>query len=1772
MAQDQQGILRFIRGLFKDTSPIDQPMGTYRYAKNAVINDTSGSVSNEPGNKIVDSLPAGSIVIGTIPITDNRIVLCIKHGTQSEVGIYGSETYQTVLRLPLSTSTDTDLNFSPEHPISGTFKEQADGDLIVYWTDFYNPPRTLNITRQLQGSFQQLYGKNVNSSPDTKLVNFLNLFPHAGPVPHVELQDVYSGGGCRTGVYFLALAYADADFTETNYVTVANPVPIVDDAEGISPIESYDGAPPNTLTGKSITWNVSNINTDMKYLVPQVIQRIGGVDTAVQIGRVEINGRSNFTVTYSGENREEIQSSPDIVLVDNAEYTKVKTMEQLDAKLYLGNLEAETDIGYQPYANFIKSSPCTHVFDPFDPFELTNTFLSENISISKNNDRKKGYRDPKNIFELKGYQRDEVYAFYISFILKSGRMSYAYHIPGRQALENVDRNLMNELIGDESPNSSPPIINEGEPFYGNGNGTVGEWDVIDLTGQSDPQGYLYQWYDFSHLTTYDSRGMNFWKNLHEFYPNTDDFVARNAQNPTVIQEDLREQNVRHHRFPGNKNAEYTTVKYDPNSNAESTFGNLRVKPKLVVRWFWFGALQRDAGFNIQGKYMQEDFSGARSFQAQVTIAGRSMGGYHGQNIPNDIERSLASKNTSGLTYENNCVDFPIGSDKYTKLDAATACHPEANTTFHNVLFNTGGSGVPSTGLLCLGGCEPARRGGLNRELLNICPNTSNDVEIEYKYSTDPMPPGTRFFIAYDRKAGTGEDVCNKEPHCSGMGVGQVSSDSGQEIFFDDIAWQGRGTGGTDEENDTGRSHPGWAAWVSCEEELEDDPTNVLEHEVQALGICFDDIKIPKSIADKVQGFRIYYAKRTHENRTILGQAPIHPMGVRGDMDISGCDGGGLNRGLIDYYLPGGQPVITNDLPSWPVYGVTFNDFYLLRNRPTLSQATHLRFQYTLCFANFKGHVEYYSDRESAFDTDLNTTPEIYSCKKPSVITSFHISGDHYRTKGNPTRLNWILEGRAKKYLNGGTIYDGTIENFGKKIYTIGGHSTIALKLKRILPYLASANIDGENWRELRGDGAGVSYVGYTTNSYDPESPGTGLQLHMANLHAFKTDVYNRTDDQELVWTGFEVTGSDVDRFVVDDNGTPIASSPNFGTGKIFGGDTYICRYGYRMTHREEVNSDKRYPNTGSIDRKSVVMTIVESTENINFRHIDKEGEPYFPGTSLKETLKVEADVDLSYSPDPDTGKLRYNPDYSSVNDVKVVSPLPWVFEQEERFPVRVIRSSQATSSMLLDNYREYIATESRDLNNRYGELWKITAMSNILLFHMEDALYQTKGKQQMQVSQGGQAYVGQGDIFEQLPDLVRHTDSGYIGTRSQFAAVSTPEGYFFVDNIDRKIFLLGDGVEDLSGQKYGMSNWLADNLPYELEAYGFHGKIDSFITGMGFHAVWDEYFGRVILTKRDLKPTEKFKELWKGSFNSIGAAYGTASSGIVYVNGTYYQLGTVIPGPILQLGGTELELDVSTQIDGLPLFERTGWTISFAFSDLVQGQKGFWESFHDYVPYMYSYAKTDVHSFTDGSYDIWRHNDYDNMGSFYGTVYPFEIEIISNMVSQIDKVYSSFNFLAEVKDRVGGQFLINDHHAGFDQYMTFGNNSSSGLRNIEYLVNIRKNGSEWSVNQFRDLSIDVTDTSPYLTGPYLGSNYILPGQNVVGGQNQGTVTAIPQSIFNVNGMNETVNPLYTDTNKPWYKQSKFIGKYMGIRLRSDNSANKLINLYSVLADFRPYRR
>ena len=52
---------KYVKGLNKDAAPVDQPEGTYRYAKNALSNETAGATSNEPGTRKVASLNTNSV-------------------------------------------------------------------------------------------------------------------------------------------------------------------------------------------------------------------------------------------------------------------------------------------------------------------------------------------------------------------------------------------------------------------------------------------------------------------------------------------------------------------------------------------------------------------------------------------------------------------------------------------------------------------------------------------------------------------------------------------------------------------------------------------------------------------------------------------------------------------------------------------------------------------------------------------------------------------------------------------------------------------------------------------------------------------------------------------------------------------------------------------------------------------------------------------------------------------------------------------------------------------------------------------------------------------------------------------------------------------------------------------------------------------------------------------------------------------------------------------------------------------------------------------------------------------------------------------------------------------------------------------------------------------------------------------------------------------------------------------------------------------------------
>ena len=298
---------RFIKGLFKDTAHIDQPEGTWRYAKNVI--------TNEGGTELAGHLGANPLtgaqndkVIGKIEVSDNRVILFVKDvvssiSPRSEIGIWEKGVY-TILYSPNVAATGIDLNFQEKYPIEGTFKIDSKEDLVIYFTDDLNPPRAFNVSRQQRESGTSthlLYGSLPND------IELLNLFPHSGAVPHIELDSVVThqssiieGGGLLTAVYYLALAYVDDDFVATNFVTVSNPISIVDEFDHTVPTTKKDGAKEGSQTTKAIKWLVTNLNSDYKFLKPVIIRKMGDANEAFQLPNLDISSATSKEVVFTG--------------------------------------------------------------------------------------------------------------------------------------------------------------------------------------------------------------------------------------------------------------------------------------------------------------------------------------------------------------------------------------------------------------------------------------------------------------------------------------------------------------------------------------------------------------------------------------------------------------------------------------------------------------------------------------------------------------------------------------------------------------------------------------------------------------------------------------------------------------------------------------------------------------------------------------------------------------------------------------------------------------------------------------------------------------------------------------------------------------------------------------------------------------------------------------------------------------------------------------------------------------------------------------------------------------------------------------------------------------------------------------------------------------------------------------------------------------------------------------------------------------------------------
>lgn len=1017
-------------------------------------------------------------------------------------------------------------------------------------------------------------------------------------------------------------------------------------------------------------------------------------------------------------------------------------------------------------------------------------------------------------------------------------------------------------------------------------------------------------------------------------------------------------------------------------------------------------------------------------------------------------------------------------------------------------------------------------------------------------------------------------------------------------------------------------------------------THSIEETVRILGFRLKNLRIPKFILEQVQGYKVYYAKRTQGNKTIIGQSGLHPGTWVSSGNLNATREAATDGPFHHLWYMIGMPTYQSFYYPNTQWGGSnrnmllqnvfkFHDFNLLRKQHTLATATHIDLQYVATMHQWRGRyknirtsnhggIDVYtglrsSDSEYAWiHPDLGNTqsadlPEDHEVWGPTNAYGFLLVAAKYSQIGQPgidsgvnnevatglsssiqaygnqnilTNLQTVfsLDPDSASYLAGlSFLKNSSATGFKGAPYIVNnsGESSILLGLRSGIPPLFGYNSTYNSTTGLPSWADEDHPALWKVNS----SKGRP-NIYIANLCSAKTDVFEPFDEQSLAWTGYYKSLLTVSTATgIDSADTKLNYYTGTVSDNIFGGDTYICKYSYRTTSQRfayrnlEVGqagifgaatpnpenpssnlitlisaTDLDDPNNfdggdhSAFDPYTTLyQMIVESDDNINFRHTgDVE-----KGVSVVDSVYFDkytaADV-LWKSPLHDLTKmdnLLYEDHYSAVQDIRVSVPYPKKEKSTNLFPNRVIRSI-AQDGNFTDSYRSFLAIDYKDFGQNKGSITNIFNLNSLIYIHTEKSLFRTKGKQNLELADASQAFIGSGDLFAQEPDEFLQSYEGHLGLTNKMGALVTKDGYIFVSRNSRKLFLVTDKLQELSD--LGLTTWSRENIPFTLENYGV--SIENMLVNtdaptdrFGFLATFDPLFKRIIFTKRELIPTDLFISLFD-------------SGQITVLNGVLFYKGKAM-----------------NLVDSA-YFDRSGWTISMSL------ELGMWASRHSYIPPLYAFNTKYLYSFSPNqgvqlSSKFYVHNDYSNPGNFYDTLYNFEIDFIStgdsttsatgavSSTKQNNKLYSAVSYVAET-------YKVDDNNPtkithildpGFSKFYIYNTVQNSGQKDIKYLENIRKVDQNWVFNDFRDMS-KIEFSSSLAQGQ---TNSVLDIYT-------GTYTATEtEPMFLSEGV---VNPNYIDSAKAWHAQRKFVDKFLGVRLISSNRNQNLINLYSAKGSYR----
>lgn len=492
----------------------------------------------------------------------------------------------------------------------------------------------------------------------------------------------------------------------------------------------------------------------------------------------------------------------------------------------------------------------------------------------------------------------------------------------------------------------------------------------------------------------------------------------------------------------------------------------------------------------------------------------------------------------------------------------------------------------------------------------------------------------------------------------------------------------------------------------------------------------------------------------------------------------------------------------------------------------------------------------------------------------------------------------------------------------------------------------------------------------------------------------------------------------------------------------------------------------------------VPFFFAESEVNVDMRQATniKEGN-FYPAVAsdIPDDWCHQSSVPIEYD-----NIYTYNKTYSKENKETFFGTLrpDWTPNNKcfTEFNNRAIWSDKSSLEEVKNNWVIYKPGNTFDFPKGAGRLSNIDNLTNnqiLVRFQNKTQLY--NAMTQLQVTQGPAAYIGNMQMFSTPPLDLSHTDTGNVGSQNAML-LKTDYGNIYADAKRGEIVLLESGAQPKNLEDKGLSKWMYQNLPFNISSYFPTIDTDNNFNGIGLHGVYDSYYDRIIITKKDYEPIDpsiKFDgkdfyidgsttpDVTMGGTSTVPGKLECCPPGFVYgpwpgdkgkTYTCYDPRGWDSVTDPIPCGEVVVDTTVTypgyTGKDGISLedpkyFCNKSWTLSYSFKTNT------WVSWHSYIPDYYVALYSHFKSGKNALEETWDHNyKVTNFNSFYGKTAPYVLEYPFSYKAQ-DEILQSLKDFTTVRKYIDYlTFFEPDETIYFNKSVIYNGQQCTGVLNL----------------------------------------------------------------------------------------------------------------------------